>query len=98
MSKKTYLDELMETIAPQKQLAQLFKEKIREINSIIDSDFSCTDLEVINYKIEIVKTKQELFTLEKVIKEKEEYFKKYAIQFELDYSEAIKTLNRFLKK
>lgn len=98
MSKKTYLDELMETIAPQKQLAQLFKEKIREINSIIDSDFSCTDLEVINYKIEIVKTKQELFTLEKVIKEKEEYFKKYAIQFELDYSEANKNFKQVLEK
>lgn len=98
MSKKTYLDELMETLAPQKQLAQLFKEKIREINSIIDSDLSCTDLEVINYKIEIVKTKQELFTLEKVIKEKEEYFKKYAIQFELDYSEANKNFKQVLEK
>lgn len=98
MSKKTYLDELMETLAPQKELAQLFKDKIEELNAIIERDFSCSELEVINFKIDVVKTKQELFTLEKVIKEKEEYFKKYAVQFELDYKEANKNFKQVLEK
>lgn len=97
MSKKTYLDELMVTLEPQKELAQLFKYKIEEMNQIIEYK-SISSLDSINLKIDVIKTKQELFTLEKIIKEKEEYFKKYAVQFELDYKEANQNFKQILEK
>jgi hypothetical protein len=52
----------------------------------------------INHRIDLIKTESELFTLEKVIKEKEEYFKKYAAQFELDYKEANQKYKLVLEK
>jgi hypothetical protein len=88
MSKKSYLDELMETLVPQQQLAQLLKNKIEEIKKIVSSDNLITELDKINFQIEVIRTTQELFTFEKMLKEKEDYFKKYAIQFEKDYQEA----------
>lgn len=98
MSKKNYLDELMETLAPQKQLAQLLKDKIVEIKKIVDSDNTISELDKINFKIEVIRTTQELFTLEKVLKEKEDYFKKYAIQFEKDYQEANQRYKQVIEK
>jgi hypothetical protein len=98
MSKKNYLDELMETLAPQKQLSQLLKDKIVEIKKIVDSDNTINELDKINFKIEVIRTTQELFTLEKVLKEKEDYFKKYAIQFEKDYQEANQRYKQVIEK
>jgi hypothetical protein len=98
MSKKNYLDELMETLAPQKELAQLLKAKIEEIKKIVDSDDLISELDKINFKIEVIRTTQELFTVEKVLKEKEDYFKKYAIQFEKDYQEANQKYKQLIEK
>jgi hypothetical protein len=95
---KTYLDELMETLEPQKELAELFKKKIEELNLITINNKSLDSLEIINHKIDLIKTKSELFTLEKIIKEKEEYFKKYAIQFELDFKEADQKYKKVIEK
>jgi predicted outer membrane protein len=39
-----------------------------------------------------------LFTVEKVLKEKEDYFKKYAIQFEKDYQEANQKYKQLIEK
>lgn len=98
MSKKNYLDELMETLAPQQQLAKLLKDKIVEIKKIVDSDNTISELDKINFKIEVIRTTQELFTVEKVLKEKEDYFKKYAIQFEKDYQEANQRYKQVIEK
>jgi hypothetical protein len=98
MSKKNYLDELMETLAPQQQLSQLLKDKIVEIKKIVDSDNTISELDKINFKIEVIRTTQELFTVEKVLKEKEDYFKKYAIQFEKDYQEANQRYKQVIEK
>ncbi len=95
---KKYLDELMETLEPQKELAKLFKKKIEELNLITINNKSLDSLEIINHKIDLIKTKSELFTLEKIIKEKEEYFKKYAIQFELDFKEADQKYKKVIEK
>ena len=92
---KKYLDELMETLEPQKELALLLKAKV-SILSKKSTNFG--SLEDINDSIDLIKTKEELFTLEKVIKEKEEYFKKYAAQFELDYKEANQNYKQVLEK
>lgn len=97
MSGKTYLDELMETLTPQQELAQLFKDKIKEIKNIINYK-EVSLLDKINFEIEIIKTSQELKVLQKVINEKEEYFKKYAIQFEIDYKEANQNFKIILEK
>lgn len=98
MSKKNYLDELMETLAPQQQLAKLLKDKIVEIKKIVEFDNTISELDKINFNIEVIKTIQELFTLEKVLKEKEDYFKKYAIQFEKDYQEANQRYKQVIEK
>jgi hypothetical protein len=98
MSKKNYLDELMETLAPQKQLAQLLKDKTEEIKKILSTDESVSELEKINLKIEVIRTTQELVTVEKMLKEKEDYFKKYAIQFEKDYQEANQRYKQLIEK
>jgi hypothetical protein len=98
MSKKNYLDELMETLAPQKQLAQLLKDKTVEIKKILSTDESVSELEKINLKIEVIRTTQELVTVEKMLKEKEDYFKKYAIQFEKDYQEANQRYKQLIEK
>lgn len=95
---KKYLDELMETLEPQKELRSLLKEKIEELKSIIIIYSNSNTLHQINFKIDLIKTEAELFTLEKVIKEKEEYFKKYAVQFELDYKEANQNYKQVLEK
>jgi len=94
MSKK-YLDELMKTLEPQKELASLFKEKIMSLKAQICQTIGFSN---INHRIDLIKTESELFTLEKVIKEKEEYFKKYAAQFELDYKEANQKYKLVLEK
>lgn len=98
MSKKNYLDELMETLVPQKQLAQLLKDKTEEIKKILSTDESVSELEKINLKIEVIRTTQELVTVEKMLKEKEDYFKKYAIQFEKDYQEANQRYKQVIEK
>jgi hypothetical protein len=91
---KTYLEELMVTLEPQKELASLLKLKIE----LLKDEVCNNDLNYVNNKIDLIKTKSELFTLEKVIKEKEEYFKKYAAQFELDYKEANRNYKQVLEK
>jgi hypothetical protein len=88
----------METLAPQQQLSQLLKDKIVEIKKIVDSDNTISELDKINFKIEVIRTTQELFTVEKVLKEKEDYFKKYAIQFEKDYQEANQKYKQLIEK
>ena len=98
MSKKNYLDELMETLVPQKQLAQLLKDKTEEIKKILSTDESVSELEKINLKIEVIRTTQELVIVEKMLKEKEDYFKKYAIQFEKDYQEANQRYKQVIEK
>ena len=98
MSKKNYLDELMETLVPQQQLAQLLKNKIEEIKKIVSSDNLITELDKINFQIEVIRTTQELFTVEKMLKEKEDYFKKYAIQFEKDYQVANQKYKQLIEK
>ena len=98
MSKKSYLDELMETLVPQQQLSQLLKKKIEEIKKIVSSDNLITELDKINFQIEVIRTTQELFTVEKMLKEKEDYFKKYAIQFEKDYQEANQKYKQLIEK
>jgi hypothetical protein len=87
----------METLIPQQELAQLFKDKIKEIKNIINYK-EVSLLDKINFEIEIIKTSQELKVLQKVINEKEEYFKKYAIQFEIDYKEANQNFKIILEK
>jgi len=98
MSNKSYLDELLETIKPQQELKQLLKDKAEEINKILSADNTMNPIDRINYKIEIVKTNQELSALEKVLKEKEDYFKKYAIQFEKDLKEANQNYKQVIQK
>jgi hypothetical protein len=98
MSNKSYLDELLETLKPQQELKQLLKDKAEEINKILSADNTMNPIDRINYKIEIVKTNQELSALEKVLKEKEDYFKKYAIQFEKDLKEANQNYKQVIQK
>ena len=64
MSNKSYLDELLETLKPQQELKQLLKDKAEEINKILSADNTMNPIDRINYKIEIVKTNQELSALE----------------------------------
>jgi hypothetical protein len=98
MSNKSYLDELLETLKPQQELKQLLKDKAEEINKILSADNTMNPIDRINYKIEIVKTNQELSALEKVLKEKGDYFKKYAIQFEKDLKEANQNYKQVIQK
>jgi len=98
MSNKSYLDELLETLKPQQELKQLLKDKAEEINKILSADNTMNPIDRINYKIEIVKTNQELSAREKVLKEKEDYFKKYAIQFEKDLKEANQNYKQVIQK
>jgi hypothetical protein len=88
----------LETLKPQQELKQLLKDKAEEINKILSADNTMNPIDRINYKIEIVKTNQELSALEKVLKEKEDYFKKYAIQFEKDLKEANQNYKQVIQK
>jgi len=92
---KTYLEELMGTLEPQKKLASLLKAKVSILSK---KSINFGSLEDINDNIDLIKAEAELFTLEKILKEKEEYFKKYAAQFELDYKEANQNYKQLLEK
>lgn len=87
------LEKLQTSLATQKELLSCLKERIgindRKINKLQQGSepivLSLDDRERINeIFISSIKTRAEIVTLEGVIKQKEEYFKKYAEDFERD--------------
>ncbi len=82
-----YLADLKGSIASQVKLLGLLRKRI-EINNEKLGYRSLTEEEINELSISNIKTMGEIETLEKIIKEKENYFEEYAVYFEADLKEA----------
>lgn len=92
----SYLQELKDSLLESNLLLSLYKDKLNFLE-----DYNIKEnktLEVVNSKIEYLKTKKEIEVLEKIIKDKTDYFTAYSKTFEIDYSEMIKNFDTVLSK
>jgi hypothetical protein len=87
MDMSLYLADLKGSIASQVKLLGLLRKRI-EINNEKLGYRSLTEEEINELSISNIKTMGEIETLEKIIKEKENYFEEYAVYFEADLKEA----------
>lgn len=91
-----YADVLEKTLTTQRKMETLLQNKISHLTTIIETQ-SKTDsfltytvqekLALVDYEIQLIRVNGELEILKKVIREKENYFKQYMEQFEIDIKE-----------
>ena len=91
-----YADTLEKTLETQRKMQSLLENKIICIKNIVETQNN-TDhfinytneekLRVIDHEIQLIRVNGELEVLKKVIREKENYFKQYMEQFEIDIKE-----------
>jgi hypothetical protein len=74
MSSTPYLDKLLSTLNSAKELVKLHEEKIKIANAI---PFDKIAYKIIEIKISCLKSAGEIISLNRLINEKEEYFKNY---------------------
>lgn len=93
---KSYLEELKESLSESNTLLELYKCKLSKLEQFNTLDNET--LEIINNKIEYLKTAKELKTLERIIKEKSDYFTSYSKTFDFDYAEMLKNFDTVIAK
>lgn len=97
MEQKSYLQTLQDTMQPMKDMLSYYELRMKFIEkSLQDSNIS--EREKNEERILKIKTVQEIDVLKKILFQKNEYFKNYARQFELDLKEAKKNFKETVKK
>lgn len=92
---KTYLQVLQDTMQPMKDLLAYYEKRLK----YIDEEFDSKSIREQNEdQILRIKTIQEIDVLKKILHQKNEYFKHYAAQFELDLKEAKKNFKKTVEK
>jgi hypothetical protein len=92
---KTYLQVLQDTMQPMKDLLAYYEKRLK----YIDEEFDSKSIREQNEdQILRIKTIQEMDVLKKILHQKNEYFKHYAAQFELDLKEAKKNFKKTVEK
>lgn len=97
MKPKTYLETLQETMKPMKDMLGYYELRLRYIDKSLKDD-SVTEREKNEDRILRIKTVQEMDVLNKILFQKNEYFKNYARQFEQDLKDAKKNFKETVKK
>lgn len=97
MEKKSYLQTLQETMQPMKDMLGYYEVRLRYIDKSLKDDM-VSDREKNEDRILCIKTIQEMDVLKKILHQKNEYFKNYARQFELDLKDAKKNFKETVKK
>jgi hypothetical protein len=92
---KTYLQVLQDTMQPMKDMLAYYEKRLK----YIDEEYDSKSLREQNEdQILRIKTIQEMDVLKKILHQKNEYFKHYAAQFELDLKEAKKNFKKTVEK
>ena len=92
---KTYLQVLQDTMQPMKDLLSYYEMRLK----YIDQEYDQKSIREQNEdQILRIKTIQEMDVLKKILYQKNEYFKNYAAQFEIDLKEAKKNFKETVKK
>jgi hypothetical protein len=94
--RKTYLEVLQDTMQPMKDMLSYYEKRMKFIDEALKSDIS--EREKNEDRILRIKTIQEMDVLKKILHQKNEYFKHYAAQFELDLKEAKKHFKKTVEK
>lgn len=97
METKSYLQTLQETMQPMKDMLGYYEVRLRYIDKSLKDDM-VSDREKNEDRILRIKTIQEMDVLKKILHQKNEYFKNYARQFELDLKDAKKNFKETVKK
>jgi hypothetical protein len=93
---KSYLEELTDTLSEQIEVLNLYKVKLEMLKCFYEAQN--TTIEIVENKLEYLKTKKEISVLEKVIKEKTNYFESYSIIFAQKYADMSKDFDTVLDK
>jgi hypothetical protein len=94
---RTFIDDLQDKLVPMRDMLELLENQVKYIDEDLKLE-TRTPREKNADKIQRVRTIQEIETLKKILHEKEQYFIKYAKQFELDLKEANENWDKVLKK
>ena len=94
---RTFIDVLQDKLVPMREMLELLENQVKYIDEDLKLE-TRTPREKNSDKIQRVRTLQEIETLKKILHEKEQYFIKYAKQFELDLAEANEKWDKVLKK
>jgi ribosomal protein L16 Arg81 hydroxylase len=92
---KTYLQVLQDTMQPMKDMLSYYEKRLKYIDEDFDSKSAREQNED---QILRIKTIQEMDVLKKILHQKNEYFKHYAAQFEIDLKEAKKNFKKTVEK
>lgn len=96
-NKRTFIDDLRDKMLPMKELLSLLEQQVKFIDADLLSK-TRSDRDKNSDKILKIKTLQEIQTLRNILREKEEYYSKYAKQFEIDLADANKNWDDVIKK
>ena len=92
---KSYLQVLQDTMQPMKDMLTYYEKRLK----FIDEEFDAKSTREQNEdQILRIKTIQEMDVLKKILHQKNEYFKHYAVQFEQDLKEAKKNFKKTVEK
>jgi hypothetical protein len=94
---RTFIDVLRDKLVPMQDMLSLLEKQIEYIDEDLKSGKRDKREENAD-RILRLKTLQEIDTLKKILHEKEQYYMKYAKQFELDLAEANENWDKVIKK
>jgi hypothetical protein len=91
-----YLDILKASLDNQNKLLSFLEKRIEYLEAEIENCPS-EHYHINEARINIIKTLAEIETLKKVLKEKTEYFEKFAANFEYEYAEMERKYDKFME-
>lgn len=97
MEHKSYLKTLQDTMQPMKDMLSYYELRMKFIDKAL-ANKDVSEREKNEERILRIKTIQEMDVLKKILHQKNEYFKNYARQFEVDLKEAKKNFKETVKK
>ena len=93
-----YLKSLMDTIKDTIEMRDRLNFRIKAINEKIKNNRDYDEYDINEFHITLIKTQSELTVLNKVIYEKETYFKNYAAEYERDLKECNLNYDSIIEK
>lgn len=97
MAQKSYLEVLQESMKPMNDMLSYYKLRLKFIDEALESK-ELSQREKNEERILRIKTLQEIDTLNKILYQKNEYFKNYAAQFDIDLKDAKKNFKETVKQ
>jgi hypothetical protein len=94
---RTFIDDLRDKLVPMQDMLKLLQNQVKYIDEDLKSG-KRDKREENSDRILRLKTLHEIDTLKKILHEKEQYYIKYAKQFDLDLEEANENWDKVIKK